>query len=181
MKKIKLFIAAFAAMLTLTACHPMRAAASTPASTPVITSSDTSDDISEPEVSEPIEHKVYDVSDLVEYFNAAGEAEGISVSYIEDKGYWYLHYIGEESDDESEGNLSSAIVPFLSLLPLAGNAENGYLYRYMSKYVDETDIYFVYVAVSPNHFAACSAYGYIEDDHLIADVIIYDGRNGLYV
>ena len=183
MKKIKLSIAALAAMLILTACRP----APTPdasSSEPFIAigSSEPSDgDIGSTEVYEPIEHKVYEVSDLAKYFNAKGEAEGISVSYIEDKGYWYLHYIGEESDDESKDSLSSAIVPFLPLLPLYNNVEDGYLFRYLSKYIVDPEVYFIYVATSSNHFAACSIYGYIEDNHLITDIIIYGGRNGLYM
>jgi hypothetical protein len=130
---------------------------------------------------EPVSPKIYEVSDLVTYFNTKGEEEGIAVSYIEEKDYWYLHYIVRESTDASKENLSSAISYFLKYLPLKGEVENGYLMIYKSKYMDEADPYFVYVAVSSNHFAAISIYNYIEDNNLVNDILIYDGRNGLYV
>lgn len=125
--------------------------------------------------------KIYEVSDLVSYFNAKGEEEGIAVSYIEEKDYWYLHYIGNESTDTSKENLSSAISYFLDYIPLKGKIKDGYLTIYKSKYMDEADPYFIYVAASSNHFAVISIYSYIEDNNLVNDILIYDGRNGLYV
>lgn len=124
---------------------------------------------------------IYEVSDLVSYFNAKGEEERISVSYVEEKDYWYLHYIGKENTDTSKENLSSAISYFLDYIPLYGETEDGYMFKYKSEYMDEADPYFVYVAVSSNHFVAISIYSYIEEGNLINDILIYNGRNGLYV
>ena len=130
---------------------------------------------------EPVSPKIYEVSDLVSYFNTNGKEDGIAVSYIEEKDYWYLHYIVKKSTDTSKENLSSAISYFLKYIPLKGEVENGYLMIYKSKYMDEDDPYFVYVAVSSNHFVAISIYSYVEDNNLVNDILIYDGRNSLYV
>jgi len=169
----------FAVVFGLCGCssHGYVSSPSEPTSSMVEPSSDVEpEDPSAPSI--PDDPKVYEASDVAEYFNAKGESEGIYVSYIEEKEYWYLHYIGEESTDESKENLSLGISSFLDYIPLYG--EGGYLFRYLSKYVTEPETYFIYVAVSSNWFAACSIYSYIEDEHLITDVIIYDGQNGLY-
>lgn len=129
---------------------------------------------------EPRNPKVFEAEDVAAYFNAKGEAEGIAVAYAESEGYWYLRYVGEESADASKDNLSLGVSSFLKYIPLYGAHEDGYLFTELSEYVDDPETYFVYVAVSSNWFAAASVYSYIEENRLITEVIIYDGRNGLY-
>lgn len=130
---------------------------------------------------EPHIPKVFMASDVATYFNDKGAEEGIAVTYIESEDYWYLHYIGDYSTDESQENLSNNISYFLSFLPLYNMYEGGYLFRYLSKYIKDPETYFIYVAVSSNWFAACSIYSYIENNYLTTDIIIYDGRNDLYM
>jgi uncharacterized protein YcfL len=178
LNKLKLLLFTF----LLVGCSHPSSIASPSSSSSNIEESEPDTSTEEPATSEePVSPKIYEVSDLVTYFNTKGEEEGIAVSYVEEKDYWYLHYIIEESADTSKENLSSAISYFLKYLPLKGEVEGGYLTIYKSKYMDEADPYFVYVAVSSNHFAAISIYSYIEDNNLINDILIYDGRNGLYV
>lgn len=181
MKKLKLLLSTV--LMSLCACSGPK-----PVFDVISPFEDTPTETSEPETpteepeepNDPHNPKVYEVSDLVSYFNAKGEAEGIAVVYIEEKDYWYLHYIGIESTDESKDNLSLGISSFLQYIPLYRVYEGGYLFVNLSKYITDPETYFIYVAVSSNWFAACSIYSYIEDEHLITDIIIYDGRNGLY-
>ena len=129
-----------------------------------------------------LEPHIYRAEDLVSYFNAKGEEEGIAVSYIEEENYWYLYHVEREDTDDSESNLSTAISYFLKFIPIYGVDEDGKLFRYAIRYnTKANDIYYVYVAVSSNHYAAISIYSFIEDNHLIIMIVIYDGRNGLYV
>ena len=178
LNKLKLLLFIF----LLVGCSKPSSIVSPSSSSPNIEESKPETSTEEPTTSEKtVLSKIYEVSDLVTYFNTKSEEEGIAVSYVEEKDYWYLHYIVKESSDTSKENLSSAISYFLKYLPLKGEVEDGYLMVYKSKYMDEADPYFVYVAVSSNHFAAISIYSYIEDNNLVNDILIYDGRNGLYV
>ena len=147
---------------------------------------DTPEEPTEPEVvvepdTETDEPKVFTVTDLVSYFNTKGAEKGVQVSYVAEEDYWYLRSRIRGSSDTSSDNLSSAIPYFLQFLPLYRAYEDGFLFKYKSNYVDSPDIYFVYVATSSNHFAACSIYSYIENNYLTVEVIIYDGRAGLYI
>ena len=150
----------------------------------VLVDDNTPEEPAEPEVvidTDTDEPKVFNVIDLVSYFNTKGAEEGVYVSYVAEEDYWYLRSRIRGSSDISSDNLSSAIPYFLQFLPLYKVYDDGFLFRYMSNYIDSPDVYFIYVATSSNHFAACSIYSYIESDYLTVEVIIYDGRSGLYI
>lgn len=151
----------------------------TSVSTSAIEESEPDASTEEPDTSVPY---IYKVDDLVSYFNDKGKENGITVSYIEEKDYWYLYHIEREDADDSESNLSTAISYYLKFIPLYGVNEDGKLFRYTIRYNTKADdIYYVYVAVSSNHYAAISIYSFIENGHLIIMIVIYDGRNGLYM
>lgn len=163
----------------LVGCSKPNFTVSLDTSTPTIEESEPNTSTEETETSVPY---IYKVDDLVTYFNDKGKEEGIAVSYVEEENYWYLRHIEREDTDDSESNLSTAISYYLKLIPLYGVNEDGKLFRYAIRYNTKADdIYYVYVAVSSNHYAAISIYSFIEDSHLIIMIVIYDGRDGLYV
>lgn len=118
------------------------------------------------------EPKIYEAEDVVGYFNALGEEYGIKVEYVEEHNYYYLHYIHTSKETPQDANNY-----FLTFLPLYKVKADGYLFKYKEKYKDEV---YTYVAVSSNFFAATTLYSYIENEELITEVLIYDGRHNIY-
>lgn len=118
------------------------------------------------------EPKIHEAEDVVGYLNALGEEYGIEVEYAEEHDYYYLHYIRASKETPQDANDY-----FLTFLPLYKVKADGYLFKYKEKYEDEA---YTYVAISSNFFAATTLYSYIENEELITEVLIYDGRHSIY-
>ena len=132
----------------------------------------------------PIEPLVYEAEDVVEYYNGCTPYE--PVIYVETEDYvgWKAQYNYGASSDDSKYTLVEPLLDIVDYLPLIYNPLiNGFLICNKNDYQPATEdsiAHYRYVAVSSNHFAAVTVFVYISENELMLDLLIYDGRGGLY-
>lgn len=132
----------------------------------------------------PVEPVVYEAEDVAIYYNAHTPYEPVEYVSVPEFTGWGITYDYGPASPTDYKLLIDTVQDIRHYLPISGIVPGGYLLkRSDSNYYRATSsgiIYFRSTDHSPNGFAEVSIFCYVSEGHLVADIMIYDGRYNHY-
>lgn len=134
------------------------------------TGSDTAADDTSGSTDEP---KIYNVNDVVLYFNTHAKDYGIKVVYDAQEDCWVYE------TTETTLDLQEAVYFYLQFVPLYRVIDHGYMFKLKEKY-DATANTYTYIAVTSNWAGAVTIQSELVDSVVKTIVLIYNGQDGIF-